>query len=135
MLTGTVVILDFEMSTSQVDQWLADQGIVNDDRLIPIPLRGNTSVFDILDASRYAWWVATLRQLGCAYLILDCLRPVLDALGLDEHHDAGRLLVAFDALLSDAGIGEALVVHHMGHVGERCGATRASGTGPMSSGG
>ena len=31
--------------------------------------------------------------------IIDCLRPVLDALGLDENRDAGRFLVAFDALM------------------------------------
>ena len=53
------------------------------------------------------------------YLMLDCLRPVLDALGLDEHKDAGRLLVAIDALLQAADIPEAAIVHHMGHVGER----------------
>src|SRR5690606_12636698 len=57
--------------------------------------------------------------LGCQYLILDCLRPVLAALGLDEHHDAGKFLVAFDALLAEAGIPDALVVHHMGHAAER----------------
>ena len=54
-----------------------------------------------------------------SYLILDCLRPCLDALGLDENHDAGRFLVALDALLTDAGIAEALVIHHMGHSAER----------------
>jgi hypothetical protein len=38
---------------------------------------------------------------------------------LDEHRDAGRFLVALDALLTEAGIPDALVVHHMGHVNER----------------
>jgi hypothetical protein len=38
---------------------------------------------------------------------------------LDESHDAGRFLVAFDALLAEAGIGEGGIAHHMGHVGER----------------
>ena len=28
---------------------------------------------------------------------------MLDALGLDEHREAGRFLVAFDALLAEAG--------------------------------
>ena len=60
-----------------------------------------------------------LRAAGTTDLVWDCLRPVLDALGLDEHREAGRLLVAFDRLLADAGISQALVVHHMGHMGER----------------
>jgi hypothetical protein len=56
-------------------------------------------------------------------VIFDCLRPVLDALGLDESREAGRFLVAFDALLRDVGTddvaADGMVVHHMGHAGER----------------
>lgn len=118
-IEASLVILDFEMSPAQMDQWLADQGIRNDDRVTPIPMRGNAMAFDILDHARRAEWAAQLRQLGCQYLMVDCLRPVLDAIGLDENHDAGRFLVAFDALLAEAGVPEALVVHHMGHNGER----------------
>jgi hypothetical protein len=114
-----LVILDFEMSPAQMDQWLGDQGIRNDDRVIPIPMRGNAGAFDLLDPARRTQWAAELHRLRCGYLMLDCLRPVLDASGLDEHRDAGRFLVAFDALLAEAGIGEATVVHHMGHNGER----------------
>lgn len=44
---------------------------------------------------------------------------MLDALGLDENKDAGRFLVAFDALKAEAGISEGVVVHHMGHGAER----------------
>ena len=43
----------------------------------------------------------------------------MDANGLDEHKDAGRFLIAFDALCDQADIPDALVVHHMGHSGER----------------
>lgn len=56
---------------------------------------------------------------GADYIILDCARPVLDALGLDENHDAGKFVTAFDALLNEAGIRDALVVQHMGHANER----------------
>jgi hypothetical protein len=118
-IDGTLVIADVEMSEAQLDGWLGDQRIVNDDRVIPIPLKGNAAAFDILDPARRAEWAALLRRVRCAYFALDCLRPVLDALGLDEHRDAGRFLVALDTLLAEAGVPEALVVHHMGHAGER----------------
>lgn len=118
-ISGTVVILDFEMGADQGDDWLGAQRIVNDDRVIPIWMRGNAAAFDILDRGRRAEWAAELRRLNCGYLVLDCLRPVLDALGLDEHTEAGRLLVPFDALLVEADIAESTVVHHMGHTGER----------------
>ena len=118
-LTGTLVILDLEMSGHQLDRWLADQHITNDDRLIRVPLRGNATALDIINPRTRAEWATKLRQLNCQYLVLDCLRPALDALGLDEHRDAGRFLVAFDALLAEAGIPDALIVHHMGHTAER----------------
>lgn len=57
--------------------------------------------------------------------MLDCLRPILDALGLDESREARRFLVAFDALLADAGTEHAALVHHIGHQNERaCGDSR-----------
>ena len=118
-IVGTVMILDTEMGERQLDSWLGDQGIRNTDRVIPIPLRGKASSFNILDDQVRAEWAARFRDLGVAYPILDCLRPVLDALGLDEQHEAGRFLVAFDALLVEAGITEALIIQHMGHAGER----------------
>jgi len=116
---GAVVVLDFEMSRHQLRLWLREQRVRHDDRVCVVPLRGQAASFDILEPATRARWAGWLRAAGAAYLILDCLRPVLDALGLDESHDAGRFLVAFDALLIEAGVPEALVVHHMGHVNER----------------
>lgn len=116
---GTVVIIDFEMSDHQLDDWLRDQGIRHDDRIIVVPMRGRAAAFDILDPRVLAEWAARLRDCGAAYVVLDCLRPILDALGLDEHRDAGRFLVALDALLAAAGVDDATVVHHMGHSSER----------------
>lgn len=114
-----VVLLDDELSEPMLLDWLEDQGIVNTDAVIPVSLRGRVGALDLIDDRRRREWAARLADLGCDYLILDCLRPVLDALGLDENHDAGRFLVGFDALLGDAGIADAAIVHHMGHSGER----------------
>lgn len=118
-LTGTIALLDDEMSPRQLRAWLRDQGIAHPERIIPLCLRGRVSSLDLLDEYRRREWVRVLRQHDVRVLVLDCLRPVLDALGLDESHDAGRFLVALDALLREADIGECIVVHHMGHAGER----------------
>jgi hypothetical protein len=118
-VTGTVVVLDFEMSPDQLDDWLRDQRIVNDDRVHVEPMRGRAAVFDLLDDRMLTRWAELLRARDASYLVVDCLRPILDALGLDEHHDAGRFLVRLDRLLTEAGIPDATVVHHMGHTGER----------------
>jgi hypothetical protein len=112
-----VVLVDVEMGSNQLDAWLRAQRIQNDDRVVPIALRGQLSAFDILKPTVRARWAEQLRGVG--YLIVDCVRPLLDAFGLDEHRDAGQLLVAIDALLREAEIPEALVIHHTGHGGER----------------
>jgi hypothetical protein len=115
----TIAALDFEMSPDTHDAWLGAQRIRRDDKVLSILMRGNARAFDILDPGRRREWAQRLKVLGVEVLILDCLRPVLDALGLDEHKDVGQFLVAFDALLSEAEIEDALIVHHHGHNGER----------------
>lgn len=118
-IVGNVAIIDTEMAASQLRRWLRDQRILADERVTVAPLRGMAASFNILDADVRGRWAGWFRERQVGYVVLDCLRPVLDALGLDEHRDIGRFLVAFDALLHGAGIGEALVVHHFGHTSER----------------
>jgi hypothetical protein len=116
---GAIVVLDLEMGERQLVGWLADQNISNRDRVYPVALRGKVAALDLLDDDVRQKWADVLRRVGAAYVVLDPLRPVLDALGLDEHREAGRFLVAFDQLLDAAGVTDALVVHHMGHSAER----------------
>ncbi len=118
-LAGMVVLLDFEMSKKQLKKWYREHGIKTDDRLVIIPMRGMASNFDLTDKDVLATWVARLKELGATYLIIDCLRPILDALGLDENHDTGQFLTPLDTLLVDASCLDCCIVHHMGHTEER----------------
>lgn len=116
---GGVVVIDNELAPAMLRRWTREQNIHNIDRVHIVSLRGRVSTFDILSPPVRAQWAAAIRATGATYVIFDCLRPVLDALGLSEDKDAGRFLVAFDALLAEAGIAEAVVVHHAGHSGDR----------------
>ena len=117
---SAIVLIDNEMSKKQVQQWLFDQRITRQDKVADVVcLRGNLGAFNLLDAACRTIWAKRLAGLACDYLILDCLRPCLDALGLSEDKETGRFLVAFDALLYEAGISDACLVHHMGHANER----------------
>jgi hypothetical protein len=118
-IAGTAILLDVEMSERQSDAWLRCQGIEHDDRVIIYSLRNAARSFNLLDERIRHEWATRLRDQGAEALVLDCVRPVLDALGLDEHRDAGLFLVAFDQLLREAEIPESLAVHHMGHGNER----------------
>jgi hypothetical protein len=116
---GPVVVVDNELDERMLRRWLREQRIEHPERVAVLSLRGRVGTFDLLDPVVRAAWARQLRDLGAAVVLFDCLRPVLDALGLSEDKEAGRFLVAFDALLHEAGVGEAVVVHHMGHAGER----------------
>lgn len=116
---GRIVLIDDEMDARQLRVWLREQQIHQEDRVAVLPLRGAVSSFNLLDPAVRAEWVADLTELQPEIVILDCLRPILDAIGLDEDKEAGLFLVAFDELLAACGASEAVVVHHMGHAGER----------------
>jgi hypothetical protein len=115
----SIVVIDAELSENMLHRWLTEQNITNTGAVADvISLRGRLGAFNILDDKSRARWATRLADLGCDYLVLDPLRPCLDALGLDENRDAGKYLTAFDALLAEAGISDAAIAHHMGHNGE-----------------
>ncbi len=120
-LTGTIRLVDTEMSPGMLKSWLRDQAIANTERVRITPLRGLASSFEITDSIVRTQWAEELRKDDTEVFILDPLGPVLAALGLDENNnqDIGKFITAFEALLAEAEIADAMVVHHMGHFGER----------------
>jgi hypothetical protein len=112
-----ITLIDNELDERMLRRWLRDQGIQNEDRVQVISLKGKIATFDIQNAPARSMWADELR--GSDFIILDCLRPCLDVLGLSEDKDAGRFLVAWDALMTEVGGAESVVVHHMGHSQER----------------
>lgn len=118
---GRVGIIDTELDQGMLQRWLADQHIREENRLWIQPLRGYVSTLDLLDEQCRRSWARRLQAAEVDTLVLDCLGPVLSAFGLDESSnvDAGRWLLAFEALLNEAGIVDAVLVHHFGHNAER----------------
>lgn len=114
-----VALLDNEMDKRQTKRWLRNQEIVGRDDVVVVSLKGAVATFDIIDPLVRSEWAKDLRDAGVDVVIFDCLRPVLDAIGLSEDKDAGKFLVAFDALLREADVADAVVVHHTGHDGTR----------------
>lgn len=112
-----IVLIDNELDDRTLQRWLADQDVANTTAVHLLPLRGRVSTFDIFDLETRTEWAKELA--GADVIVLDCLRPIFDAFGLDENHEAGKFLVAFDTLLADVGQTDAVVVHHMGHGPER----------------
>jgi RecA-family ATPase len=116
---GTIVVLNFEDSPNQLDTWYEDLCIQHPERVVLVPMRGKAGAFDILQADVRRLWAEQLRSVECGFLCLDPIGPIMEAMGLDENHEAGKLLSAVNALLDEAGVPEAFLAHHMGHAGER----------------
>ncbi|MGX1598519.1 AAA family ATPase [Dietzia maris] len=114
---GKVAVVDDEMDERTLRRWYRDFDMEGADRVTMYTLRGALSTFDLMDDAVREEWVERIQ--GHDVLVVDCLRPILDALGLDENRDTGRFLVALDALVKEAGVGEVVLVQHMGHSGER----------------
>ena len=112
-----IVLIDNELDPNTLRRWLRAHRIHNEAAVEVISLRGHERTFDILDDTIRAQWAAAIGQ--CDVLVFDCLRPVLDALGLNEHTEAGRFLTALDALKAQTETSEVILVHHMGHNAER----------------
>ena len=118
---GGVFVLDTEMPGSSARRWLREQSVKDPARFTYQNLRGAASSFNLLVPAIREGWARRIARAGAGVVILDCVGPVLAALGLDENSntDVGRFLGAFAELLAEAGAAESAVVHHMGHTGER----------------
>lgn len=112
-----IVLIDDELDARTLRRWLNDQGIENTPAIEVISLRGRLTEFDVMTQAARKPWADVIA--GADILILDCLRPMLDALGLSEAVGAGKFVLAFDALLKESGVSEGVLVHHMGHDAQR----------------
>ncbi len=116
---GRIVLVDNEMDERFTRQWLREQGIWHPQKIYVVSLRGQAARFNIMDPMTRSEWAARLRAINAKFLILDCLRPMLDALDLSEDKDGGKFTTALNALLFEANIPECVLVTHMGHQGQR----------------
>lgn len=112
-----VTIFDNEMDERMIRAWYRAAGIQNTHLVHIVPLRGQTTAFDILDPDKRFELVKLYE--GSEVYILDALRPALDSFGLDENREAGRYVQAWKNFIYELGGEESVIVHHMGHSGER----------------
>lgn len=131
LLPGQVVaILDYEMPRRKVKQWLMDQNIQNPAGVVVWTERGRATQFDVRVDSVRVKWVARLAAAQVKVWVIDCLSPILSALGIEENDNTavGAVLDGINTVAVAAGVEEVLLVHHMGHGAERSrGASRLIG--------
>ncbi len=119
MVDKQIVLIDNELDKDTLRRRVRALHIENLKQLDCYSFRGRITQFNILDAHGREKWAQEFKSINAGIIILDCLRPMMDAFGLDENRDAGRVIGAFEALRQECGATEGLIVHHMGHSGER----------------
>lgn len=125
-----VGVLDLELDEDEFIDWLATQRIRNTDRVWCWTMRGKAQLLDLRLERVRQRWVEQIRAQELRVLIVDCLSPILSALGIAENDNqqVGQVLDWLLAISSEAGVRELLVLHHMGHGAERArGASRLRG--------
>ncbi len=112
-----VVVLDLELNRATLRRWLGAQSITNASRVDVVPMRGQARVLDVLERKVRRRWAEQLKEADV--VILDCLEPVLHALGLDANTEARKFLEEWGSMLTEAGVSASAVLHHHGHGSER----------------
>jgi hypothetical protein len=126
----TVFVADLELDRRTLRRWLRDQSIGRVGAVRAESFRGRLEKFDILDEAARTKWATALRSWGVRVLIIDPLGPLLAAYGFseDSNTEISVVLNAITTLAVEAEVSEVMVVHHMGHNGERSrGASRLRG--------
>lgn len=115
-----IVIIDNEMTAGMLKRWLRRQGVRNTAAVVDVvTLRGQAGLFNLGNDRLRELWTRRLADLGCDFVIFDCLSPVINAMGLKEATELGKFLHPMTDMLTAAGVPDVLVHHHMGHEAER----------------
>jgi hypothetical protein len=114
-----VFVFDMEMSERQTKKWLGAVGIQNVDDLKIVSLRGATETFNLLDPESFNYWADQVRSTGARTLMLDTLKPALDASGLNEREEGGRYIRLFSSFMAACGVSDGLICHHTGWMADR----------------
>lgn len=112
-----VFVFDLEMPRRLLKRQLRKIGVQNLDRVHVTPMRGLAARLDVRVPEIRAYWVSELA--GADVVILDCLGPVLIALGLDPDRQGRDFLEAWVSMLTEAGVPSSLIIHHHGYGAER----------------
>jgi hypothetical protein len=117
----TVALYALEMSEGQQERWLLEAGIINEERVLLMALRGRVAAFNPLDPDNADKHVQLLHDHNTKVWIVD---PVQDlfasgALDINRNDAVLRMLTAIDGIAERAAIENIIIGHHHGHSAER----------------
>jgi hypothetical protein len=111
-----VALIDLEMSDYHLASWMNDVGLLGDERLVTMGLRGQAKALGIFDDIRREQVIQQLQDHAVDVLIIDPLGPLLRAYGMDENSntEVGQAIDMIYQMAQDAGVSELIIMHHHG---------------------
>ncbi len=107
---------DSELGEANAFAYMDTLGIPRD-MVLYCDLKGQARLFDTRSDHLRNKYAKALRDWGAEMIVVDCVGPIISAIGIDEQSSMVRpLLDSFDTLSRSAGcVAGPLVVHHAGH--------------------
>jgi hypothetical protein len=113
-----VHLIDTEMNNQMRLRWMAEQGIKNTGNVIVWNVR-DRNVFDLNNPGFVKYLKEHTRHFKTDVLIIDCLNPLLESMGLQESNDTIRHVIKIlYNIVSDLNV-SLIYVHHTGYEGSR----------------
>jgi hypothetical protein len=111
-----VALIDLEMSDYHLASWMKDVGLLGNDQLVTMALRGQAKALGLFDDDRREKIVHQLQGNAVDVLIIDPLGPLLRAYGIDENSntEVGQAIDTIYQMAQDAGVSELIIMHHHG---------------------
>jgi hypothetical protein len=124
--TGRIGLLNYELSESDMLDWLDDQGIANTDRIAVLNLRGVP--FSLASERNQGELVAWCRDMEVEVLNLDPHRRAFAGFGEENNNDdVNRFTGALDEIKKAAGVSDLFLYVHTGRGQQEQGNERARG--------
>lgn len=123
---GRIGLLNYELTDSDMLDWLTDQGINHPERIAVLNLRGES--FSLANERNQEELVGWCRGLGVEVLHLDPHRRAFMGFGSENSNDdVNRFTDALDVVKKEAGVVDLFLYVHMGRMGSEPGAEHARG--------
>lgn len=115
--TGTIALLDLELSPRQLQDRLKALEFRHPEQLKVWPFYGKDSQLDLTDPQVCSQLVAQLKEQDTQVLVVDNLTVLIMASGLDENTEGAEAIRRLRAVAMEAGVESILLVDHRSYKG------------------
>jgi hypothetical protein len=123
---GNVGVVNYEMSSTQLNTWFRNAGIVRQDRIVPLHLQGR--MMPLVSPKTQDWFIKWVIERNVEVLIMDPWSKRMVGCGSENSNDdVANVTAILDHIKEEAGIKDLFVVAHMGHGEFEDGSERARG--------